>query len=164
MVANNELGVEVTLSLSDMKKVLGDGKIKELVEQCAETASGSGDVGSCVEDALLERLTEMFEEPNEESNEEPLQPVPMADWIKNDPNPGDDEICRPCALPITVRWYRDELTNIGRKDLAARLVEIGLGANPLTTAEELDNIKNVVGAKERARLLDFDAATQVNNV
>ena len=159
MVANNELGVEVTLTLTDMKKVLSDGKVKEIVEQCEETASGTGEVASCVEDALLERLTEMFSE----SSEEIIQPILMVDWIKNDPNPEDGEICRPCALPITVRWYRDELKKMNRNDLATRLEGIGLGANPLTMAEELDNIKSSVGAKERARLLDFDAATQVNN-
>ena len=55
-----ELGIEVTLTLSDMKKVIDDGKVKELVQLCGETEPGN--VGACVEDALMDRLTEIFSE------------------------------------------------------------------------------------------------------
>ena len=148
--------LNITLSVQDIEKVVRDVRIKEIIAECE--LKEPGNIGMCAEDKLLERLIDIFD------HEEPdFKPVKMADWIKTDPDPNGDENCRSCAIPVTVAWYRDELKNMKRNDLAARLEEIGLNANPLTTAQELDNIKDVVGAKERERLLDFDAATQVNN-
>lgn len=154
MVEKSE-GFSAMLSVQDIERVVKDVRIKEIIAECE--LKETGNIGGCAEGELLERLIDIFD------HEEPLQPIPMADWIKTDPHPDGSEICRPCALPITVRWYKDELESMGRKDLATRLEGISLSANPLTTAQELDTIKNTVGAKERARLLDFDAATQVNN-
>ena len=148
--------VEFTLPVQDIERIVKDARIKEIIAECNVTAPGH--IGECAEEKLLERLLDMF------GNDEPdYNPVSMSEWIKSDPNPDGGETCRPCALPITVQWYRDELKNMNRNDLATRLEGIGLSANPLTVAQELDTIKDIVGAKERARLLDFDAATQVNN-
>ena len=156
MMPKPEDALSVTLSVQDIEKVVRDVRIKEIIAECE--IKEPSNIGGCAEGKLLDRLVEIFDD-----GEPDFKPAKMADWIKTDPNPEDGEICRPCALPITVRWYKDELVKLGRKDLATKLEGIGLSANPLTLAQELDTIKDVVGAKERARLLDFDAATQVNN-
>ena len=153
-----ENDIEVTLSVQDIEKVVRDVRIKEIIAECE--IKEPGNIGACTEDRLLDRLMDIFDREEQDPN---FKLTSMADWINNDPDPNNNENCRPCALPVTLAWYRDELKNTGRNDLATRLTEISLSANPLTVAQELDSIKSSVGAKERARLLDFDAATQVNN-
>lgn len=151
--------LSVTLSVQDIEKVVRNVRIKEIIAECE--IKEPGNIGACAEDELLERLMDIFDPDEQEGSD--FVPVKMADWIKSDPDPDGNETCRSCALPVTLQWYRDELKNMNRSDLATRLERISLSANPLTVAQELDTIKDVVGAKGRARLLDFDAATQVNN-
>lgn len=161
MPEDSEGTLSVTLSVQDIEKVVRDIRIKEIIAECE--VKEPGNIGACAEGELLERLIDIFDREEPDREEPDYKPVKMADWIKSDPDPDGNENCRSCALPVTLQWYRDELRTMNRNDLATRLEGIGLSANPLTVAQELDSIKDVVGAKERARLLDFDAATQVNN-
>lgn len=148
------LNIEISLPLSDIERVVRDPKIRDLVDSCA--ANEPGRVGECVQDLLLERLIELYTEDEPEL-------LPMKNWIADDPDPSDEENCRPCALPVTITWYADELKERGRADLADELERTGVALPPLTVAEEMDRIKAIVEPETRARLEDFDKATQVNS-
>lgn len=143
--------IEVTLKVSDIERVVKDAKIREIVANCQ---TQGGNLGACTEDAVLERLIDLFSEEGA-----PFTPEPMAAWV----NAGPADACRPCALPVAIQWYKEELQTEGQGALAAGLEAIALVEDPLTTAKELDRVKGVVGPKLKLRLLDFDAATQANS-
>ena len=149
-MVNQGSDIEVTLRLSDIERVVRDAKIKEIVANCE---SQGKDLGACTEDAVLERLIDLFSE-----EAAPITPEPMALWV--DAGPAD--ACRPCALPIAIQWYKEELEAHGQGTLATGLERIALAEDPLTTAQELDRLKAVVAPNVKLRLLDFDAATQAN--
>ncbi len=95
---------------------------------------------------------------------------PMKDWIKEkDPNKDDPEFCRACMLGPVVQWYRDELKEQGKPELAAELEQtIDEPDGPedvlgLTVCEKLDIIKESVEIPLRERLKDFDCAIQAFN-
>jgi hypothetical protein len=146
----NSNDIEVTLKVSDIERVVKDAKIKEIVEDCRLQGK---DIGACTEDAVLERLVDLFSEDGP-----PLKAEPMATWV----NEGPADACRPCALPVAIQWYKEELEAEGQSSLATSLEAIALAEDPLTTAQEMDRLKNVVGPKLKLRLLDFDATTQAN--
>ena len=147
----------LTLASKDIERIVRDAKVREIVEQCSTQEAGR--IGECVEAGLLDRLIELFAQ---DEDGLVLVPVSMQKWIETDPNPEDSDKCRTCALPVTIQWYRDELKLRNQSELAKRIESIGLSANPLTAAKELDNIKLAVDEETRKRLLDFDAATQAN--
>ena len=148
----NTLGsdIEVTLRLSDIERVVKDAKIKDIIKDCEVQG---GNLGACAEDAILERLIDLF---SEESA--PFTPESMATWV----NGGPADACRPCALPVAIQWYKEELETEGQGALATSLETIALAEDPLTTAREMDRLKAVVAPNVKLRLLDFDAATQAN--
>jgi len=140
-------------TIDEIRKVVRDTRIKDIIAQCGIDEPGS--IGECVETQLIERLVEAFAEPA-------LVPVTMQEWIETDPTPDDDETCRPCALPITLRWYVDVLREQGHDDLSAELEKVGLSEDPLTVAVEMDKIKLEVDTELHNRLVEFDATTQIN--
>ena len=146
----NSPDIEITLNLSDVERVVKDSKIRQIVENCQTQGK---DVGACTEDAVLERLIDLFSE-----EAAPFTPEPMATWV----NAGPADACRPCALPIAIQWYKEELETEGQNALATGLEQIALAEDALTTAQEMDRLKGVVPPKLKLRLLDFDAATQAN--
>lgn len=153
--------IQVTLSVKDIEKIVRDSKVKELVEECAINEPGR--IGECAETLLLDRLVEIFSEESQDSeSHEEKKSESMEDWIKNDPDPDSPDQCRPCALPIALAWYKEELKEQGRDDLAEELKNTGLSSDHLTTAKEMDNIKDAVDTKLKERLLEFDATTQAN--
>lgn len=89
--------------------------------------------------------------------------VSMSEWIQNDK---PDGFCRPCILPVTIGWYIDELQSRGQAQRASDLELRALdeGAEPLQLADLLDKIKHDVDDQTRARLLEFDCATQNNGL
>ena len=142
--------IEVTLKVSDIERVVRDAGIKQIIKDCEVQGK---DVGLCAEGAILERLIDLF------SEEGPaFTPALMADWV----NKGPTDACRPCALPVAIQWYKEELETEGQTGLAANLERVALSEDPLTTARELDRLKEIVAPKLKLRLLDFDAATQAN--
>ena len=147
----------LTLASKDIERIVRDAKVREIVEQCSIQEAGR--IGECVEAGLLDRLIELFAQ---DEDGLVLVPVSMQEWIETDPNPEDSDKCRPCALPVTIGWYMNELESRKRFDLARKIERVGLSANPLTAAKELDSIKSAVDEETRNRLLDFDAATQAN--
>lgn len=149
-MSNQGIDIEVTLKVSDIERVVRDAGIKEIIKDCELEGK---DVGACAEGAILERLVDLFSE-----EEATFTPELMADWV----NKGPADACRPCALPVAIQWYREELALEGQPDLAANLEKVALAEDPLTTARELDRLKVVVAPKLKLRLLDFDAATQAN--
>ena len=149
-MTNQGSNIEVTLRVSDIERVVRDAKIQDIVANCQ--AEGKP-IGPCTEDAVLERLIDLF---SEEAS--PLTPEPMALWV----GAGPTDACRPCALPIAIQWYKEELEAEGQSVLATSLERIALAEDPLTTAQEMDRLKGVVAPKLKLRLLDFDAATQAN--
>lgn len=149
---NQGSDIEVTLKVSDIERVVKDAKIKEIVETCQTQGK---DIGACTEDAVLERLIDLFSEEGP-----PLTPDPMTVWV----NGGPADACRPCALPVAIQWYKEELEAEGQSGLASGLEAIALAEDPLTTAQEMDRLKEVVAPKLKLRLLDFDATTQANTL
>ena len=143
--------IEVTLSLIDIQRVVKDAGVRQIIEQCALTGE---QLGACVEDRLLERLVQLFSEA-----EPPLIPIPLADWVVAGPADG----CRPCALPITIGWYRDALKERGYGDVAEQLEKAATHEDPLTTAKRMDTIKATVRPEVRRHLIDLDAAVQANS-
>lgn len=143
---------QVSLSLEELQRAINDPEVAALIESCAISAPGQ--IGSCAQEALLKRLVEVF------GGE--AQFVSMTDWVRQDPNPDDPIQCRPCAIPVTLQWYRDHLAEQGYSELSDALQRKGLGDSPLTVVEEMDRIKAVVSDEVRERLLDFDRATQAN--
>ena len=150
-MTNQGSDIEVTLRVSDIERVVRDAKIQDIVANCQ--AQGKA-IGPCTEDAVLERLIDLF---SEEAS--PLTPEPMALWVEA----GPADACRPCALPIAIQWYKEELEAEGQSVLATSLERIALAEDPLTTAQEMDRLKGVVAPKLKLRLLDFDAAIQANS-
>ena len=150
-MTNQGSDIEVTLRVSDIERVVRDAKIQEIVADCQ--AQGKA-IGPCTEDAVLERLIDLFSE----EGAAPFTPEPMAAWVDG----GPAEACRPCALPVAIQWYKEELETEGQRALATGLEAIALAEDPLTTALEMDRLKAVVAPNVKLRLLDFDAATQAN--
>lgn len=150
-----DIGIEVTIKVTDLERIVKDARVKEIVEQCSLKGA---DLGACVEVALLDRLVEIFSEEGQPGVNPEAPPKPMQDWVTVGPADG----CRPCALPVALQWYKDELTTEGQSELAAQLEQVGTSEDPLTTAKEMDRIKDVVTPKTRGRLLEFDATTQAN--
>jgi hypothetical protein len=162
MTTEPKMEPDITLSLGDVEKVLRDPELRDLIDSCALDQPGS--IGVCVQDLLLDRLVTMFT-PDEELEAQPgdvTDAMPLVDWLENDPNPDDLENCRPCALPVTLRWYSDYLRENGLPQLAIGLERKGLQDQPLTWVKEMDRIKSIVDPDVRERLLDFDKSTQAN--
>lgn len=153
---------DITLSLSDVEKVLRDPEIRDLIDTCA--IDSPGNIGVCVQDLLLDRLMTMFTPEEELAAQEGdvLDAMSLVAWLESDPNPDDLENCRPCALPVTLRWYSDYLRENGQPQLAYTLERKGLQDDPLTWVKEMDRIKSIVAPELRDRLLDFDKSTQAN--
>ena len=149
---NQGSDIEVTLKVSDIERVVRDAKIRQIVEDCQTQGK---DIGACTEDAVLERLVDLFSE----EGAAPFTPASMATWV----NGGPADACRPCAMPVAIQWYKEELETEGQSALAISLEQIALAEDPLTTAQEMDRLKGVVAPKLKLRLLDFDAAIQANS-
>ena len=149
---NQDSDIEVTLKVSDIERVVRDAGIKEIIKECETQGT---EVGACAEDRILERLVDLFSEEGD-----PLTAEPMAVWV----NGGPADACRPCALPVAIQWYKEELEADGQRALASGLEAIALAEDPLTTAREMDRLKEVVQPKLKLRLLDFDATTQANTL
>jgi len=139
--------VEISIPLSELEQLLRDQEFRDLVDSC------NGE-GSCVAEALLERLVERYS---------PIQPSSMEEWIATDPNEDDPENCRPCRIPIVVQWYCDELTEADLPAEAEELEQVALNDDPLTVAAKLDTIKASVSGQLKDRLAEFDATTQANS-
>lgn len=139
------------LSLSDLGKVMNDPIVREIIKGCSLDSSPA----DCIKGPLLDRVIEMFA-PAPAS--QPL--LTMEKWVETG-DPSADS-CRPCALPVTLQWYAEELEKNGLSDLSAQIKDIGLTADPLTLAREMDRVKATVEPGLRSRLLDFDQAIQVN--
>ena len=166
---------EITLPLSELQSVMEDPAIRELIDSCA--INSPGNIGACVQEEILDVLVKKFGgDPVDlglgaevytdidTSGEPDVVPgsLGMAKWVEDDPNPPDSDECRPCALPITVQWYRDTLNEAGRGDLSSELVRIGETKAPLTVAETMDRIKTIVSDDVKQRLEEHDATTQAN--
>ena len=82
---------------------------------------------------------------------------PMADWVNKDKG---DDFCRPCIMPVTISWYKDELKEKGFTDLGNQLTQAQESGDPAAVAEVMDSIKEQVPHALRHRLLEFDCATQ----
>lgn len=171
----DEFQAEVTLPLSELQSVIEDPDIRALIDSCAIKSPGS--VGACVQEELLDLLVKKFGgEPADldlrgeiytdidTSGDPEVAPgsVSMTEWIKDDPNPEDSENCRPCALPITVGWYVEDLDAAGEEHLSAELRDAGAKEAPLTVAETMDRIKAIVSGDVKERLEEHDATTQAN--
>jgi len=144
-----EFEPEVSLPLSELRKVMEDLDLDTMIKECSTEDSP----GSCVQDALLEKLVNIYGQPDGFAVES------MLDWAKEDAG----DACRACELPVTVQWYVDELKAQHQDGLADDLAQAGESADPLTVAEKLDKIKESVDPDLRTRLVDFDTATQVNS-
>lgn len=86
---------------------------------------------------------------------------PMADWLKE-----ESAQCRPCLMGPVVDWYRSELEERGRGDLASELMkmvdEIQDTEEVVKVGEKMDLIKEAVGEGElRGRLKEFDCSVQM---
>ncbi len=171
----DEFQAEVTLPLSELLSVIQDPEIQGLIDTCA--VNSPGNIGACVSEQLLEVLVKKFGgDPADldlrgeiytdidTSGDPDVTPgsVSMTEWIKDDPDPEDSENCRPCALPITVGWYVEELDAAGEEHLSAELRDAGAKEAPLTVAETMDRIKAIVSGDVKERLEEHDATTQAN--
>jgi hypothetical protein len=170
-----EFQAEVTLPLSELQSVIEDPEIRALIDSCAIKSPGS--IGACVQEELLDVLVKKFGGDPADlamrgevytdinmSGEPDVVPGSegMAAWIRDDPNPPDSELCRPCALPVTVQWYVDTLEEAELHDLSRELRDVGEDQAPLTVAETLDSIKANVSDDVKQRLEEHDATTQAN--
>lgn len=172
-----EFQPEITLPLSEIQSVLEDPEIRELIDSCA--LNSPGNVGACVQEELLDLLMKKFdpdaaaEAPGmrgqvytdiDTSGEPDVVPgsLGMAQWLREDTNPPDSELCRPCALPITLGWYTETLKDAGLEDLSKELRDKGENEAPLTVAESMDRIKSIVSDDVKQRLEEHDATTQAN--
>ena len=166
---------QVGFPLSEIQSVIEDPEIRELIDSCA--INSPDNVGACVQEQLLDVLVKKFGGDPADlamrgevytdidmSGEPDVVPgsMGMTAWIRDDPNPEDSDVCRPCALPVAVAWYAETLEEVGRTDLSAELNDVGETEAPLTVAETLDRIKTVVSDDVKQRLEEHDATTQAN--
>jgi hypothetical protein len=79
----------------------------------------------------------------------------LEEWIQ-----GDTEFCRPCILPVTIDWYRQELEERGHIDLVEEIDRARMSEDPEATCKVMDNIKDKVPVDLRYRLMEFDCSTQ----
>lgn len=84
---------------------------------------------------------------------------PMKEWVEGQSKKGE---CRPCLLGPVVQWYKAELVDYDKLDLASKLEKMGedKSLTPLQISEELDSIKATVEEPLRERLKEFDCAVQ----
>jgi hypothetical protein len=80
---------------------------------------------------------------------------PMEQWVKE----GSD-FCRPCILPVTIDWYRQELTERGHLELVEEIDKARMSEDPDATCRAMDAIKDRVPIDLKYRLLEFDCSTQ----
>jgi len=80
---------------------------------------------------------------------------PLGTWIK-----GDTTFCRPCILPVTIDWYRQELAERGQQDLVEEIDKARMTEDPEATCKAMDAIKDRVPVDLRYRLMEFDCSTQ----
>ncbi|MBU1082767.1 MAG: hypothetical protein KKB59_20020 [Spirochaetes bacterium] len=79
----------------------------------------------------------------------------MENWIE-----GDTTFCRPCILPVTIDWYRQELAERGHPELVEELDRARMSEDPDATCRIMDTIKDKVQVDLRYRLMEFDCSTQ----
>ena len=79
----------------------------------------------------------------------------MEQWIS-----GDTKFCRPCVLPVTIDWYRQELTERGHIELVEELDKARMTEDPDATCRVMDAIKERLPVDLRYRLMEFDCSTQ----
>lgn len=80
---------------------------------------------------------------------------PMEKWIQ-----GDTTFCRPCILPVTIDWYRQELAERGRQDLVEEIDNARMTEDTEATCKAMDAIKDKVPVDLKYRLMEFDCSTQ----
>jgi len=80
---------------------------------------------------------------------------PMEEWIE-----GDTNFCRPCILPVTIDWYRQELSERGHQELVEEIDKARMTEDPDATCKVMDAIKDRVPVDLRYRLMEFDCLTQ----
>lgn len=83
---------------------------------------------------------------------------PVQEWIKE---PETDESCPPCLIAPLSEYYLGSLEEAGEKEYADKLRVMFEAGDIYKIAETLDNIKNNVGDKLRAELLELDCFAQV---
>ena len=79
----------------------------------------------------------------------------MEQWISE-----DTKFCRPCVLPVTIDWYRQELTERGHIELVEELDKARMTEDPDATCKAMDAIKERLPVDLRYRLMEFDCSTQ----
>jgi len=79
----------------------------------------------------------------------------MEQWIK-----GDTTFCRPCVLPVTIDWYRQELNERGHPELVEEIDKARMTEDPDATCRVMDAIKERLPVDLRYRLMEFDCSTQ----
>ena len=80
---------------------------------------------------------------------------PMEEWIE-----GDTNFCRPCILPVTIDWYRQELSERGHQELVEEIDKARMTEDPDATCKVMDAIKDKVPVDLKYRLMEFDCSTQ----
>ena len=80
---------------------------------------------------------------------------PMEKWIE-----GDTNFCRPCILPVTIDWYRQELNERGHQELVEEIDKARMAEDPEATCKVMDAIKDKVPVDLKYRLMEFDCSTQ----
>ena len=88
-------------------------------------------------------------------NEKSCPATSMKEWVGGAQKEGE---CRPCLMAPVTQWYRDELQERGRADLAEK-IEKAVDAGE-DVASLLDAIKAEVGEEVANRLRDFDCSAQ----
>lgn len=79
----------------------------------------------------------------------------MEEWIE-----GDTNFCRPCILPVTIDWYRQELSERGHQELVEEIDKARMTEDPDATCKVMDGIKDKVPVDLKYRLMEFDCSTQ----
>lgn len=140
---------EISIPISDLKRVIGEANLDQVIAQCESEPGGTGE---CVAEALLDKVIQMYSPPEDGATS-------MTEFIQGDDDP---DSCRECALPVAVQWYSEELKEQGHPDMAQQLELTAREQPALTVAQRMDTIKAEVDGPLRDRLLEFDAATQLN--
>ena len=73
---------------------------------------------------------------------------------------GDTNFCRPCILPVTIDWYRQDLIEWGHQELVEEIDKARLTEDPDATCKVMDAIKGKVPVDLKYRLMEFDCSTQ----
>ena len=94
--------------------------------------------------------------------EETCNPQPLLEWIQEAPD--DDELCRPCILPVTVSWYDQELRERGLLTLAEELQQVQEAEEVEPLARFMDDLKERVPADVRDALRAYDCITQQTEI